>query len=158
MFTRFTSFFLVILSCTWFAGCSSPTGPAPRAPTAQSNAAPASDGEMPFPKLEQGMTANAIREKLGNPAQIQPVTSPEGKAEIWVYKFVKSLGMTQVAAGTRESPQMSVGAGGAGMITVQEPIYTLAEKKSEVTLSLLMFNGRLQSQKALVENTLEHHG
>ncbi len=111
---------------------------------------------MPFPKLEKGMTAEIIRQKLGNPAEIQPVESSGGKGEVWVYKFEQNLGMTNVAAGTRDTSAMTVGVGGAGMTTVKEPVYTLAEKKSEITLSLLMFNGVLQSQKAKVEETLEH--
>ncbi len=112
---------------------------------------------MPFPKLEKGMTAEVIRQKLGNPVEIQPMPSPEGKAEVWIYKFTKDLGTTQMATGTRDIQVMSVGGNGVGMTTTKEPVYSLVEKKSEITLSLLMFNGQLQVQKAKVEDRLEHH-
>ena len=147
---------LLTTFCCWLAGCSSPATPAAGNAVTPA-AAPASDTGMPFPKLEKGMTAEIIRQKLGNPAEIQPVESSGGKAEVWVYKFEQNLGMTNVAAGMRDTSAMTVGVGGAGMTTVNEPVYTLAEKKSEITLSLLMFNGVLQSQKAKVEETLEHH-
>ena len=105
------------------------------------------------------MTAEVIRQKLGNPAEIQPMAPVDGnKVEVWIYNFKKDLGMTQVAAGTREVPIMSLSANqGVGMGTTKETIYAMAEKKADITLSLLMFNGRLQVQKAKVEETIEHH-
>ena len=111
---------------------------------------------MPFPKLEKGMTAETIRKLLGEPKEIQPTTSPEGKAEIWIYYFEKDLGMVQVAAGTRPVQVMSVVPNASGTVTVQEPVYTMAAKKAEITLSLLMFNGQLEVQKAKVEETIAH--
>jgi outer membrane protein assembly factor BamE (lipoprotein component of BamABCDE complex) len=140
--------------CCWFAGCSSPTAAtsaeATVKPTAESNS------DMPFPKLEKGMSADVIRQKLGNPAEIQPMPSPDGKAEIWIYKFEKDLGMTQVAAGTRDVEVMTMTSSMNGSTTMKEPVYTMAAKKSEITLSLLMFNGQLQVQKAKVEETIAH--
>jgi hypothetical protein len=158
MLTRSLSFVFLTASLCWLAGCASPTAPATGVTGAQSTGPTDPDpAAMPFPKLEKGMTAAVIRQKLGAPVEIQPMASREGKAEVWIYKFEKNLGMTQVAAGTREMQVMTVGSGGVGMTGVQDPVYTLAEKKSEITLSLLMFNDRLEVQKAKVESTLEHH-
>jgi hypothetical protein len=145
----------LVVSTVGLDGCgtvaeSAKTTGAPTAP-AKSDA-----GEMPFPTLEKGTTAEVIRKKLGNPVEIQPMPSPEGKAEIWIYKYEKSLGMVQVAGGTIAREVMSPSMSGVGMTTVQEPILTMADKTAHITLSLLLFNGRLQVQKAAVEETIDH--
>ena len=147
---------LTAASCL-LSGCSSPTAPATAAPT--SPPAVQADTGMPFPKLEKGMTAEVIRQKLGEPAEIQPMPDSTGnKVEVWIYNFKKDLGMQQVAAGTREVPIMSLSANqGVGMGTTKETVFTMAEKKADITLSLLMFNGRLEVQKAKVEESLVHH-
>jgi hypothetical protein len=158
---RFFPSVLVIISCSWFAGCSSPTTlatgdqPAPAGTAVKS--ASTSDSDMPFPKLEKGTTAEVVRQKLGAPAEIQPTPSPEGKAEIWIYKYEKDLGTVQIATGTREVQVMSPTSTASGTASVQEPVYTTAIKKQEITLSLLMFNGQLQVQKAKVEQTVDHN-
>jgi hypothetical protein len=149
---RFLPVFFLSSLCCSLTGCNSPATPA--SDTAQS--AKPSATEMPFPKLEKGMTAEIIRQKLGEPAEIKPMPSSTGKAEIWIYKYEKSLGMTQVAARTESREVMTLTGTGPGMTTVQEPVFTLAEKISRVTLSLLMFDGQLQVQKANVEETLDH--
>lgn len=110
-----------------------------------------------FPALEKDMSTDVIRQKLGPPAEIQPMASPEGKAEVWVYHFEKSVGMTQVATGTRDVPAMGLGMAGPVTTTVQEQTYSMAETRSMVTLSLLMFNGRLAAQKAKVENRVDYN-
>lgn len=111
---------------------------------------------MPFPKLQKGMTAETIRKLLGEPREIQPTPSPTGKAEIWVYSFEKDLGMVQVAAGTHPVEVLSMIPNASGTVTIQEPVYTMAAKKEEITLSLLMFNGQLEVQKAKVEEKIDH--
>lgn len=103
------------------------------------------------------MTAETVRKLLGEPVEIQPTPSPEGKAEIWIYHFEKDLGMVQVATGTRTVQVMSMGASSTGTTDVQEPIYTMAAKKANITLSILMFNGQLEVQKAKVEEQIDHH-
>ncbi len=144
------------------AGCSSPAGPDPKVSsakegTAKTSAAVADNHDMPFPKLEKGMTEATIRKLIGEPKEIQPTPSPEGKAEVWIYHFEKDLGMVQVASGTRTVQVMSMGSSSSGTRDVQEPIYTMAAKKADITLSILMFNGQLEVQKAKVEETIEHH-
>ena len=112
---------------------------------------------MPFPTLEKGTTAANVRAKLGEPFSIEPMPSPTGKAEVWTYNYEMDLGMAQVATGTRDIQVMSVGLAGPQMITVKEPVYTLARKKAEVTLSLLMFDDRLEVQKAKIAESEDHH-
>ena len=112
---------------------------------------------MPFPKLEKGMTAETIRQKLGTPVEIQPMPSADGKAEVWIYKYEKDLGVAQVATGTRDVELMTMSSTMNGSTTTKEPVYTTVAKKGEITLSLLMFNGALQVQKAKVEEVLDHN-
>ena len=154
---------LTFITAFGLFGCSSPVNPEPKAaasPPSLGSATTASNEEqnsgMPFPKLEKGMTAETVRKLLGEPKEIQPTPSPAGKTEVWVYHFEKNLGMVQVAAGTRPVQVMSVIPNASGTVTVQEPVYNMAAKKAEITLSLLMINGQLEVQKAKVEKTVEH--
>ena len=149
---------VLVLSLTAFslAACSTaPTGDVPVAKAAPE--AVDSYKDMPFPKLEKGTTAEVIRQKLGEPVEIQPMPSPDGKAEVWIYKFQKDLGMVQVAAGTRDVEMMTMSSTMSGSTTVKEPVYTMAAKTADITLSLLMFNGQLQVQKAKVEESITHN-
>ena len=145
----------LVLTTAWLAGCGTAAGSDTPSSTAAASAKSAAS-DMPFPKLETGTTAEVILQKLGKPVEIQPMPSPEGKAEVWIYKYEKSLGMVQVVGGTTERQVMSPTMGGVGTTTVQEPIFTMAEKTQHITLSLLLFNGRLQVQKAAVEETIDH--
>ena len=111
---------------------------------------------MPFPKLEVGMTAATIRQKLGAPAEIQSTPSPEGKAEVWIYHYEKDLGTTESATGMQDVGVMSMGLSASGTATVQDPTYSIVTRKSEITLSLLMFNDKLQAQKAAVVERRDH--
>ncbi|MEO6993187.1 MAG: hypothetical protein ABI273_06140 [Lacunisphaera sp.] len=145
---------LLISSISCFSGCSTPASTAENTPAK----ADASDNAgMPFPKLEVGMTAAAIREKLGAPAEIHSTPSPTGKAEVWIYNYEKDLGTTQVATGTQDVGVMSVGLSASGVTTVQDPTYTTVNRKSEITLSLLMFDDKLQAQKAAVVEVRDHN-
>lgn len=141
----------VILSffiCGGFAGCSSSSTSADATKPVASD-----ESAMPFPKLDKGLSAEAVRQKLGEPAKIEPTPSPSGKAEIWIYKYQKSLGAVQVTTGTRDVEGVTM-AGAA--TTAKEPIYGMADKIQEITLSLLMFNDRLEVQKAAVEEKISH--
>lgn len=147
------SFFipLLALSLLCLAGCTS--APA----TAESSHAgklTAISGQ--FPVLEKGMSGEIVRQKLGNPAETQPMDSPEGKAEVWIYYIEKTVGMTQVATSTRGVPAFTVTPGGVDTTTVQMPVYTLREDKAVVTLSLLMFNNHLAALKAKVEDSSDY--
>lgn len=160
---RFPPSVVLIVSCSWFAGCSSPattvTENHPATGAAAPKVAATSDSDMPFPKLEKGTTAEVVREKLGAPAEIQSTPSPKGKAEIWIYHYEKDLGTVQVAAGTREVQVVGMGSltSSAGTVAAQETVYAPAAKKQEITLSLLMFNDHLAVQKAKVEEIIDRN-
>ena len=150
MLTRSLALLVFTLTCCWLGGCTSAPATAETGP-ARPKSITAIDGL--FPTLEKGMSGAIIREKLGNPAQINPMESPEGKAEVWVYHFEKTVGMTQIASGTRNVPAFGAALSIQTETMVAEPVYTMAAQKAVVTLSLLMFNDHLAAQKAQVENS-----
>lgn len=149
MLTRSLVLVVLTLSSGWLAGCSSSPATA-GAGSARSAQITAVKGL--FPVLAKGMTAEVIRQKLGHPADIEPMNSPEGKAEVWVYHFEKTVDMTQVASSTKGVPAFGAPLSLTATMMVQEPVYTMKEEKAVITLSLLMFNGRLEAQKAKVED------
>lgn len=135
------------------AGCvSDATTPAPPATPAAA--------ARTFPELTQGMTADEVRAKLGSPESVSPMESPEGRAEVWVYRFENTVGTEQVATGMKSVPVfagMPDAAGGGSFVKhVQEPVYGTAEKKEIVTLHLLLFNGRLAAQKTGIARRLDY--
>ena len=102
------------------------------------------------------MTTDMVRQKLGEPVEIKPMDSPVGgKAEIWVYHIESTVGMTQVAASMKDVPAFSVTMSGSDMITVQDPVYSMKEDKMLITLSLLIYNGKLTARRAQVEKHSE---
>ena len=150
MLARSCSLLALTLSLGGLTGCSSPSATT-SAGSAQSAQITAIKGL--FPVLTQGMTGKVVRQKLGNPAEIEPMESSTGKAEVWVYHFEKSVGMTQVATGTRD---VQTYAGTSTIMLAPELVYSPVEQKSLVTLRLLMFNDRLEAQKALVESSSKY--
>jgi len=138
-----------LVAACWLAGCASP------ASTAEAAAKP---GEIKvvkgrIPVLEIGLTAAAIREKLGAPAEIQPMDTAEKQAEIWIYRFERPLRVAQIPT-TMASLPATTEADYTGQIRmVQEPQYSVAEQKSQLTLQLLVFKGRLAAQKILAESS-----
>lgn len=110
----------------------------------------------PLPGLKVGMTAELIRKQLGAPVEIKPMESPVGKAEVWVYNIERTVDTTQVATSTRDMPAFTITMSGPGTVNVPEPVYSLADKKQDITLSLLMLNGRLIAQTSSVRNYIQY--
>ena len=108
-----------------------------------------------FPVLMQGMTTAEVRQRLGEPAEIQPMASPaEASAEVWVYYLEKSLGRSSVVTGLTGGLSNGSLAGDfyrSGLA----PDYVLAERKLLVTLRLLMINGQLSAHTAKSEERME---
>ena len=146
--------FLLALAGLGLAGCTSTPATADRPTSLPAARITAVKGQ--FPVLTRGMSGTVVREKLGAPAEVEPMASPEGKAEVWVYHFGKTVGMTQVASSTRDIPAFGASLSLTALTSVPEPVYTLKEEKAMITLSLLMFNGQLEAQKARVEEGADY--
>ena len=109
-------------------------------------------GELPV--LEQGMSVEAVRLKLGEPAEVRPVQPADENAVIWIYYLEKFVGQTQVISDlNRPSFSGASATNPSGMIS--EPFYTMANQKLVVTLRLLIYNGRLVAHTAKSEQRLE---
>ena len=153
MRARFIVSLLFTLPSFWLAGCAIPPA---TVKVGQLGRDQITAVKGMFPVLEKGMTSEVLRQKLGPPAEITPMESPGGKAEVWVYHFEESAGMSQVATGVRMVPTFSMGLGGPITVMTTESVFTMVEKKSVVTLSLLLFNDRLEAQKAKVETVSDY--
>jgi hypothetical protein len=141
------------------AGCSAATtsSPAPAAP-ATSPTAPLVPGG-PEARLKKGMTATAVRQIMGDPAEIKPMKAPTGKAAIWIYHR-SIIGMEeQVQVGTRSTDISSMqGSSSAGMPgKIEEPIFRRQTPVTDVTTNLLMFDDTLIDWNQTVQNRMEYH-
>jgi outer membrane protein assembly factor BamE (lipoprotein component of BamABCDE complex) len=95
----------------------------------------ASTQDAPEHALKPGMTAEAVRNIMGEPAEIKAMQVQTGKAETWIYHRT-STGVTQQnTLGTQVVQQVD---------TVDQ------------TISLLMFNDRLMSQTQSSKHQLEY--
>jgi len=104
-------------------------------------------------KLEKGMSADAVRKLLGNPAKISLRPTTEGTAEEWTYHRTFQRA-EQVPTSMREIPAFFGPMGGpGGMGTIQEPVYSLVMHDYDETLKLLMFQGKLMEWKSAFTET-----
>ncbi len=108
-----------------------------------------------FPVLAQGMTTAEVRQRFGDPAEIQPMTpSAEATAEVWVYYLEKSLGRAPVVTGLTGGLSNGSLAGDYHRSGLA-PDYIMAERKLLVTLRLLMVNGQVSAHTVKSEERME---
>jgi hypothetical protein len=140
-------FFLSVLVLLGLAGCTGvPTG------TGRAGRVTIITGD--FPALTPGMTTTEIRQRFGEPAEIQPMTAAGPAAEVWVYHLEKSLGRTTVLTGLTGGLSSGSLAGDYSRSGLA-PDYVLAERKLLVTLRLLMVDGQLSAHTATSEERME---
>jgi outer membrane protein assembly factor BamE (lipoprotein component of BamABCDE complex) len=115
-------------------------------------------GEGPEHALQKGMTADAVKQIMGNPAEIKLMPTTTGKAEVWVYHRTVFGHVEQVQVGSQVIKDSTSGSDGVvHTATLAEvPIYKQAVHKDLETISLLMFDGKFISQKRTVEKQLEY--
>ena len=97
------------------------------------------------PRIEVGMTGDQVRAIAGKPDRIKPLKKEGMKAEIWLYKFNRPVGMKQVATGTRFVPWTEPITGVTKMIP--DPIISMVQVFESETTELLMIDGVLTSSK-----------
>lgn len=115
-------------------------------------------GDGPEHTLQKGMTAEAVKRIMGEPAEIKPMSSPTGKAEVWVYHRTSSSPIQQVPVGMRSTAVTTIGADGQAHVaqTIEEPVFAQQIQIVDETISLLMFDGQLIEQKATAEKRMEY--
>jgi hypothetical protein len=143
----------IALHLCLLAGCANAPAVADK-PSNKPSPAIAENGLVP--DLKVGMSAELIRKQLGDPADIMPMEPTAGKTEVWVYKIDRFLGTTQVVTGTQTMPAFALNTTDK-LGQVEEPVYTIANRHAEITLSLLLIDGRLIAQKASAREYLDYN-
>jgi hypothetical protein len=101
------------------------------------------------PVLKQGMTSDEVLATFGKPADVRPMQSPAGKAEVWTYRRVYRRDTGQVATGVTEVPAFVWIGGPLG--STPELTYSIRTVTIYQVTSLLMFNGQVVSAKQWFE-------
>jgi outer membrane protein assembly factor BamE (lipoprotein component of BamABCDE complex) len=141
----------------FLVSCSSTPAPSTPDNTASSPTV-AAVGDGPEHALQKGMTAEAVKQIMGNPAEIKLMTTTTGKAEVWVYRRTSSTPVRQVQVGTRVTTSPTTGdhQSNMGVQTVDEPVFAQLIEVVDETVSLLMFDDKLVEQKTTAQRHLEY--
>jgi len=109
--------------------------------------APASGPEA---QLKADMPADAVEKIMGKPAEVRSMASPDGHAEIWVYRRLTDHRVERVQVGSIPITDTKIGADGKSYTVVlgENIQYADAHIDTEVTVELLMFNGRYVTAKS----------
>lgn len=123
------------LAAMLLAACAETTNsPAPAEPTTKLAAATIN-------KLTKGFTAAQVRELLGAPQTIKPLSSGAPNSLIWSYPVRTSTDVLSVPVSTQEVPAVNPVTGQE--ITRTEPVYQNRTTETVDTLHLLMVNDQL---------------
>ena len=147
--------FLCVALVGLLSGCAT-TAPTTAPAAVTQPAATSPDG--PERALKKGMTAEAVRAIMGEPAEIKPMQSPVGQAETWTYHRRTSGVTQQVQVGTRATALSAIGGDGQAHVTqtIEEPVFAQKVEIVDETISLLMFDGRLLEQKKSAQTRQEY--
>jgi hypothetical protein len=146
----------------FLVSCSS--APTPSAPAnAASSPTVAAVGDGPEHTLQKGMTAEAVKRIMGEPAEIKLMSTTTGQAEVWVYHRMSSSPIRQVQVGTRITQGIPSSGAATGNTQsnmapqmVEEPVFAQQIDVIDETISLLMFNGKLIEQKVSAQKRQEY--
>ena len=137
------SLLLPLIAVAFVCGCSTP-GPALKAPAPAVSVDPAVNPRA----IAKGMSAEEVIRRIGKPAEIQPLKTAEGHAEVWVYHRIAGQKTVQSATSTRQIP---VPAASGETRLIDEPVFSLEQITFEESISLLMYDGKLVEWKKSVE-------
>ena len=134
-----------------FSGCASPVD---SAPPVEKAAAPTPAGtrvtRFKIDRLKKGMTGFDIIAAWGQPEERRPMTTPSGRADIWVYHQVLRSNQRQVATSTH---LVTVFDGLTnGTKEIPESVYSLETIDTVRTTELLIFQDRLLEWKVSEDN------
>ena len=124
--------FGLVLAALVFTGCAT--------------APPGAVGPDPWSRLTANLTADQVRALLGAPAEVRPMKSSQGPAEIWIYRRTIPGGTSLVATRTFERPATNPLTG--QQTTVLEPDYSQETRTVKQELQLLMYAGKLVTWKS----------
>jgi hypothetical protein len=162
MHLRYRAVIPAVLAAFLVSCANTPTPSAPSNTAAAPTVAAVGDG--PEHTLQKGMTAEAVKHIMGEPAEIKLMATTTGRAEVWVYRRTSSTPVQQVQVGTRVTNATTPASGSAtgnnqsnmGAQMVEEPVFAQQIEVVDETISLLMFDGKLLEQKATAQKRLEY--
>jgi hypothetical protein len=108
-------------------------------------APPAAEGPDPWRSLAANMTADQVRASLGTPAQIRPLQTSQGAAEVWIYRRTVSVEVGLAPTSTEEVPYYDPFI--KSERTVMNQVYSQESRAVTEELQLLMYDGKLVSSK-----------
>lgn len=100
----------------------------------------------PWSRLTANLTADQVRALLGPPAEVRPMKSSQGPAEIWIYRRTAAKDVSLVATHTQDLSVMNPRTG--SMETMPAPVYDQETRTVKQELQLLMFEGKLVTWKS----------
>jgi hypothetical protein len=119
-----------------------PASPPPAAPAVKVAANPETS-------LKKDMPADDVRRLMGAPAEIKPMKSPDGKAEIWVYKRQAHERFDRIELGSIPITETVAGADGKAhqQVIGQKQQFGDVRWITEETIEVLMFDDHYVTQK-----------
>lgn len=156
------AYFPAVLAAFLVSCANTPTPSQPDTTAPAPTATVVSEG--PEHALQKGMTGDAVKQIMGNPAEIKLMVTTTGKAEVWVYHRLSSIPVRQVQVGTRVSNAGAPSSGAASgntqsnmaPLSVEEPVFAQLIEVADETVSLLMFDDKLVEQKTTSQKHLEY--
>ncbi|HUJ42705.1 MAG TPA: hypothetical protein VLW52_03755 [Opitutaceae bacterium] len=150
---------LPIALITLLAGCAS--APAPSTATRAGSGSPAADAVAasgPEATLQKGMPVAMVKRIMGEPSEIRPMKSPEGKAEIWVYHRTTRGAMQQIPIGTTSTDITTIGLDGKANVqkVTGETIVRQETQIVDETINLLIFDDQFIEQNKFVQTRMEY--
>jgi hypothetical protein len=123
-----------------------PAGASPAAPAAKSPTPPADNPES---ALKQDMSADQVRQIMGEPKEVNPMKAPSGKAEVWVFRRLVNERMDRIPVASIPIMVTVVSADGKAhqQQTGETTQYGDVRIATEVTVELLMFNDHYVTHK-----------
>ena len=115
--------------------------------------------DKPETSLTKAMPADVVRKIMGQPHEIKSMKTPDGKAEVWVYKRQLNESVDRVPVGSIPITVTTIGADGkAYQRTVGEKIqYADLHRATEETVQLLMFNDHFVTCKVARQETRHYN-
>ncbi len=131
-------------------GCTHATGMAEagRSPTVAQGSMESADATPPR-VIAKGMEGEEIVRRIGKPSEIRPVDTPDGRAEIWVYR--RNAGQDTTLSATTVSQRLVIHPLTGAHFTVPEPSYSTERRELLETTNLLLYEGKLAEWTRTVE-------
>ncbi len=111
----------------------------------------------PEARLQRGMAIARVKQIMGAPAEITPLQTPSGTAEVWIYHRTSTGAVRQVQVGSRSIPVQTILQPDGSMRVVhavEEPVFKDETENFDETIRLLIYDGAYLEQTHTVQRRL----